>query len=467
MDKRAHRKLVHDNLENKQMRCNLSAAMHQLQQNRAALIAKKYVDWQGIRNHAKAVKNNALMDLPALVKMFEKNATQNGIKVHYASSAEDACAIVLAIAKEHQISSILKGKSMVSEEIGLNAYLQAHGVKAEESDLGELILQLSHDKPMHIVTPAVHRNRYEVGKIFASTLNVPETSDIQELNSIARKHLRQEFAHLKMGLSGVNFAIAEKGAMWLIENEGNGRMCTSSPDIHVALCGIEKIVRCFEDAAALIHLLTPSATGQFIPAYNNIISGPRREGELDGPREVHVVLLDHGRSFMLQDPDFYQALRCIRCGACMNFCPVFDNIGGHSYHSPYPGPIGTVVSPNYYGLKENGDMLTFCSLCGRCAEVCPEKIPLPDLIRKLRAKLAVNEPNLAQNASMKAFVKAAQSPRLWRFGMQHLHSFNGLIHAAGPHLPVLEGWAAYKELPQLKTDFYAALQQIPAVQIED
>ena len=213
MDKRAHRKLVHDNLENKQMRCNLSAAMHQLQQNRAALIAKKYVDWQGIRNHAKAVKNNALMDLPALVEMFEKNATQNGIKVHYASSAEDACAIVLAIAKEHQISSVLKGKSMVSEEIGLNAYLQAHGVKAEESDLGELILQLSHDKPMHIVTPAVHRNRYEVGKIFASTLNVPETSDIQELNSIARKHLRQEFAHLKMGLSGVNFAIAEKGAM--------------------------------------------------------------------------------------------------------------------------------------------------------------------------------------------------------------------------------------------------------------
>ena len=502
-----HKELVQSNLQNEQMRENLSSAMHLLQKNRHDLIERKFIDWEGLREHAKCVKNNALMSLKERGLEFERNATYDGIKVHYASTAEDACAIVLELARRNGVDRILKGKSMVSEEIGLNSYLQSHGIDAEESDLGELILQLSGDAPVHIVVPAIHRNRFEVGEIFNDKLHVPKSDDIPTLNAIARDHLRPEFAKLKMGLSGVNFGISSAGAIWLMENEGNGRMCTTAPDIHVALCGIEKIVESFADAAALIHLLTPSATGQFIPAYNNIITGPRREaeGELDGPHEVHVILLDHQRSFMLQDKNFYEALRCIRCGCCMNFCPVFDKIGGHSYHSAYPGPIGEVISPNLFGIDTKGDILDFCSQCGRCSEVCPEKIPLAKLIRVLRSYRAkaplepvadagaaagtgagtagtagasgatsatikgydAQQGNLAKDTVIRLFTKAATSPRLWNLAVRNAHYTNGMMQMMGPHLPIIGSWAAYKSLPQMKTDIYSGLAKVPGVKIVD
>ena len=363
---------------------------------------------------------------------------------------------------------------MASEEIGLNHFLEKKGITAIETDLGELILQLNHETPVHIVVPAIHRNRYEIGKIFKEKLDSPLETEPEKLNAIARKHLRDEFEGLQMGLSGVNFAMSKEGAFWLIENEGNGRMCTTAPDIHIALCGIEKVMESFEDAATMVHLLTPSATGQFIPAYNNIITGPRKNGDLDGPQEVHIVLFDHHRSNMLAHQDYYEALRCIRCGACMNFCPVYDKIGGHTYQTIYPGPIGEVISPNLFGIDTTGDILSLCSLCGRCSEVCPVKIPLADLIRKLRGnKVGQGEnPPLgasalqydkAESNAMQSFARLATNGAIWRFSLSKAHYFNGILHKFKDSLPVVKKWSAFKELPQIKLDLYKEIQKIDGV----
>ena len=473
-----HKTIVSQKLNDGQMRENLTKAMHTLQGNRLNVIENKFEDWQGLRDRARQVKNNALMSLQERIEEFEKNATKNGIQVHFASTDKDACEIIYQIMKDNNVDKVLKGKSMASEEIGLNHYLKEKGLKAEESDLGELILQLNDDEPpVHIVAPAIHRNRYEVGQIFHDKLNAPLESDIEKLNSIARGHLREQFQHLKMGISGVNFAISKEGAIWLVENEGNGRMCTTTPDIHVAICGIEKIVETFEDAATLVHLLTPSATGQFIPTYNNIITGPRQEGDKDGPCQMHIVIFDHNRSSMLQHKDFYEALRCIRCGACMNFCPVYDKIGGHSYRTTYPGPIGEVISPNLFGLDVTGDVLSFCSQCGRCSEVCPEKIPLADLIRELRSyKVGQGEgqitgsqnvkPSSSEQIAFKLFAKAATNGTIWKQAFAQAHIVNPLVKAFAPALPVAKDWDAYKQLPDVSGNFYKKVQKIEGVKYE-
>ena len=473
-----HKTIVSQKLKDGQMRENLTKAMHTLQGNRLNVIENKFEDWQGLRDRARQVKNNALMSLQERIEEFEKNATKNGIQVHFASTDKDACEIIYQIMKDNNVDKVLKGKSMASEEIGLNHYLKEKGLKAEESDLGELILQLNDDEPpVHIVAPAIHRNRYEVGQIFHDKLNAPLESDIEKLNSIARGHLREEFQHLKMGISGVNFAISKEGAIWLVENEGNGRMCTTTPDIHVAICGIEKILETFEDAATLVHLLTPSASGQFIPAYNNIITGPRQEGDKDGPRQVHIVIFDHNRSSMLQHKDFYEALRCIRCGACMNFCPVYDKIGGHSYRTTYPGPIGEVISPNLFGLDVTGDVLSFCSQCGRCSEVCPEKIPLADLIRELRSyKVGQGEgqitgsqnvkPSTSEQIAFKLFAKAATNGTIWKQAFAQAHIVNPVVKAFAPAIPVAKDWDAYKQLPDVSGNFYKKVQKIEGVKYE-
>ncbi|MCW1360881.1 LutB/LldF family L-lactate oxidation iron-sulfur protein [Campylobacter sp. CCS1377] len=472
-----HEQIVKIKLNDEQMRENLSNAMHTLQKNRLKLIDEKFNDWQGLRERAKQAKNNALMSLNERLLEFEKNATKNGIQVHWASSDEDACEIIYELMREKNISKILKGKSMASEEIGLNHYLENKGLKAVETDLGELILQLNGETPVHIVVPAIHKNRYEIGEIFKDKLGSELESEPEKLNAIARKHLRDEFEGLKMGLSGVNFAMSEEGAFWLIENEGNGRMCTTASDIHVALCGIEKVMQSFEDAATMVHLLTPSATGQFIPTYNNIITGPRKNGDLDGPKEVHVILFDHHRSDMLAHEDYYEALRCIRCGACMNFCPVYDKIGGHTYQTVYPGPIGEVISPNIFGIDHTGDILNFCSLCGRCSEVCPVKIPLADLIRKLRSNKVgqgKNPPlganmlhhNAAEAFAFRNFEKIATSGNLWRFSLSKAHYFNWFIQSFKNTLPVVKKWSQFKDLPQIKKNLYKELENIEGVSCE-
>ncbi|MCH5336851.1 MAG: iron-sulfur cluster-binding protein [Campylobacter sp.] len=476
-EKIPHEQMVHTKLNDTQMRENLMNAMHTLQKNRLKVIEDKFEDWQGLRTKARNAKNNALMSLKERLLEFEKNAVKNGMKVHWASSDEDACEIIYELMKEKQITKILKGKSMASEEIGLNHYLEKKGIKAIETDLGELILQLNGESPVHIVVPAIHRNRNEVGQIFKEKLGAKLESEPEKLNAIAREHLRTEFEGLKLGLSGVNFAMSKEGAFWLIENEGNGRMCTTAPDIHIALCGIEKVMQSFEDAATMVSLLTPSATGQFIPTYNNIISSPRKDEDLDGPKEVHIILFDHNRSKMLANEDYYEALRCIRCGACMNFCPVYTQIGGHAYQTTYPGPIGEVISPNLFGIDKTGDILSFCSLCGRCSEVCPVKIPLAELIRKLRAnKIGQGQTSAlgmesTHKNSLEAFVfrqfkNLATQGEKWRFSLSKAHYFNYFIQNFKHSLPVIKKWSAFKEMPQIKKDLYQEVQNMQGVVYE-
>ena len=474
--KLAHEKIVHLKLADTQMRENVSAAMHTLQNNRGKVIESKFKDWEGLREKAKRAKDKALMSLDERLIEFEKNATANGMQVHWADSDIDACEIIYQLMVEKNVGKILKGKSMASEEIGLNHYLENKGIEAIETDLGELIIQLNHEPPVHIVVPAIHKNRYEIGEIFKDKLGSPLENEPEKLNAIARVHLRNQFEGLQMGLSGANFAMSREGAVWLVENEGNGRMCTTAPDIHIIVCGIEKVLESFEDAATMVCLLTPSATGQFIPTYNNIITGPRKD-ELDGPKEVHIVLFDHHRSDMLASKNYYEALRCIKCGTCMNFCPVYDKIGGHAYQAVYPGPIGEVISPQLFGMDESGDILTFCSLCGRCSEVCPVKIPLAELIRILRSNkvgqgsdLPLNSNKIkhscAESSIFKGFKSVATNGGLWRFACSKAHYFNGLLQATKGAIPVVKKWSAYKDLPQIKSDLYKEVQKIEGVRYE-
>jgi L-lactate dehydrogenase complex protein LldF len=274
---------------------------------------------------------------------------------------------------------------MVSEEMGLNDHLAARGVEVVETDLGELILQLAGERPSHIIAPAVHKDRVEIAELFASRFpDIPYSEDIEALTATARRVMRERFRVATAGLSGVNFAVAETGTLCLVENEGNGRMCTSATDLHIAVCGIEKVIARLDQVPPLLTLLTRSATGQPVTTYVNLISGPRRGGELDGPREVHLILLDNGRSRVFADPELRATLRCIRCGACMNHCPVYARLGGQAYGTVYPGPIGSLLEPQLRGVDALGELADASSLCGACAEVCPVRIPIPQLLNRLR-----------------------------------------------------------------------------------
>lgn len=465
-------------LSDSQLRTNLKSSMDALKANRKRLIASRYYDWEGLRELGRQIKQKALSNLPELLERFESNATKQGIKVHWAKDSKEANEIIYNLAKEKNVDTILKGKSMASEEIHLNAFLKEKGVKAVETDLGELIIQLIDETPVHIVVPAIHKNRNQIGKIFEENLKVSFTNVPEELNGIARVHLRNQFQTFKMGLTGVNFAIANEGAIWLLENEGNGRMSSSACDIHVAICGIEKIVESFEDACVLDTLLVPSATGAPITCYNNIISSPRKEKELDGPKEVHIIMLDNNRSKMLSEPHFHKALSCIRCGTCLNHCPVYDKIGGHSYLVTYPGPIGEVISPQIFGLNNCGYMTNLCSLCGRCSEKCPVKIPLAELIRDLRServgqgrmKIAgyhETQRDIKEQKMMQQFSKAATNGFKWRMAFKMMHIFSPLLRYVAPfsfvQKSMLGKWLQNHELPTLNGNLHAKVKKMKGV----
>ncbi|WP_020407754.1 LutB/LldF family L-lactate oxidation iron-sulfur protein [Hahella ganghwensis] len=371
-------------LEDQELRNNFRGAMDFLMQKRAAMFPDPE-DLEALRHRGEQIRNRCLQQLPELLEKLESQCVNNGIRVHWAETAEQANNIILGIMKDHQATRMIKGKSMASEEIGLNHFLADHDIEALESDMGEYIVQLDHSTPSHIIMPAIHKNKQQIARLFHEKIpGIDYTEDVDQLIGTGRKVLRQKFFEADVGLSGVNFAIAETGTLCLVENEGNGRMSTTVPPVHIALCGIEKVVESLTDVPPLYRLLTRSATGQAITTYFNMISGPRKPDELDGPKEVHLVLLDNGRSRMYADKQLQQTLRCIRCGACMNHCPVYTKIGGHAYGSTYPGPIGQVVSPQIWGLDKAGSITQACSLNGACRDACPVNIPLPNLIRRLR-----------------------------------------------------------------------------------
>jgi L-lactate dehydrogenase complex protein LldF len=345
------------------------------------------VELARLRRQGEAIRAHALANLPALLEELESKCEANGIRVHWAETSDQANSIVLEIVQRHDARMLIKGKSMVSEEMGVNAFLERHGIEVVETDLGELIVQLAGERPFHIIAPAIHKDRKHIAELFKARFpDIPYSEDAESLTAAARGLLREKFRGAVAGLTGVNFAVAQTGTLCLVENEGNGRMCSTAPDVHIAVMGIEKVIARLDQLPPLLTLLTRSATGQPITTYFNMISAPRGEGELDGPREVHLILLDNGRSHILADPELRATLRCIRCGACMNHCPVFTRIGGHAYGTVYAGPIGSILEPQLHGLDTAGDLPDASSLCGACAEVCPVGIPIAQLLNRLRSE---------------------------------------------------------------------------------
>ncbi len=350
----------------------------------------QFKNWEEARSLAAQIKNYALEHLPELLEQFEKNFIATGGKVFWAETGEEAAEYIVTLAQRHRACKVVKSKSMTTEEVHLNERLESIGVEVWESDLGELIVQLAGEKPYHIVTPAMHKTKEEIGVLFNEQLHAPLTTNAEELTMIARRHLREAYITSGMGVTGANFLIADAGAIVVTENEGNARLTMSCPPVHVAVAGIEKIIPRLSDLSLFLPLLATSGTGQEITCYNSIIIGPRREPELDGPREVHVVLLDNGRSQLYQRERFREILRCIRCGACLNACPVYRTVGGHSYRTTYQGPIGSVLTPHYNGFEKFQHLASASSLCGACSTVCPVHIDIHELLLENRA-LAIEQ----------------------------------------------------------------------------
>jgi L-lactate dehydrogenase complex protein LldF len=346
-------------LADDKLRKNFRGAMDFLRSKRLAQFPNDD-ELQQLRTLGESIRKHALRNLPRLLEKLESQLTANGVQVHWAENAEEANAIIHRIAARRGAKSVIKGKSMASEEIELNDYLGERGIHCVESDMGEYVVQLAHEKPSHIVMPAIHKTKGDIAELFHEEIpDTPYTEDVDELIQIGRKTLRQMFVNADVGLSGVNFAIAETGTLWLVENEGNGRLSTTIPDTHIAIMGIEKVVEKLEHVIPLASLLTRSATGQAITTYFNLISSPRRPGELDGPREVHLVLLDNGRTQAFEDEELRATLQCIRCGACMNHCPVYARLGGHAYGTTptapsIPAPSARSSLPTCWAWKTPG-----------------------------------------------------------------------------------------------------------------
>jgi L-lactate dehydrogenase complex protein LldF len=354
---------------------------------RAARVAE-LPQWEQLREIGSQIRLHTIENLDAYLIQLEEKVNAAGGHVHWAQTAEDANQTVLQIAREHNVKTAVKSKSMATEEIGLNHALEAAGIQAIETDLGEYIIQLAGTGPSHIIVPAVHLKKEEVAAIFSEKLDMNAPTDPTELARIAREVLREKFLNAEMGITGGNFLIAETGTLVMVTNEGNGRMCSTIPDLHVAVVGIDKVIPDWQSLTVFLKLLARSATGQKLSTYTQFITGPRpQEGEF-GPKEFHLVLLDNGRSTVLQDPIGRDVFKCIRCGACANVCPVYKNVGGFAYGSFISGPIGAILSPQMLGTKTARELPFASTLCGACADVCPVKIPIPTILRHLRQRVA-------------------------------------------------------------------------------
>ncbi len=408
--------------------------------SRQVALKAVFVDADEARANAAEIKNYVLDNLSKLLLELEANCEKNGIQVHWAKDAAAANRIILDLCRKAspEGGTIAKAKSMATEEIHLNKHLEEAGYQPVETDLGEFVVQIDGDTPSHIVTPIIHKNRRQIAESFKRE-GLGEYSEVPEILAMqAREYLRQKFKDAKIGISGVNFGIAATGRLVLVENEGNSRLSTTAPPIHIALMGIEKILPEERDLALFIPLLAGSATGQTVTSYTHLISGPRNNN-LDGPEEVHLVLLDNGRTRVLNGR-YREILRCIRCGACMNVCPVYRQSSGHAYGHVYGGPIGAVLVPAMEGVEKFGDLAKASSLCGACEEVCPVKIPLPDMLLKLRDdayRAKLNKDGIPWGP----FAFGATHPGAWRMGLKMLPMASKLPH------PLKKGWTESREAP--------------------
>jgi L-lactate dehydrogenase complex protein LldF len=459
----AFTKAAHVALGDDQLRRNLGRATRTIRDKRRRAV-DEMDDWQDLRTAAAAIKDATLADLDRHLEHFEAAATAAGAVVHWAADAEEACRISIEIAKQHQATDVIKVKSMATQEIGLNEALAEEGISAWETDLAELIVQLGGDTPSHFLVPAIHRNREEIRRIFAERMGevglpAPEdlTAEPHRLAEAARLHLREKFLSTKVAFSGANFAIAETGTLVILESEGNGRMCLTCPDVLVSVVGIEKLLPTFADLEVFLQVLPRSSTAERMNPYTTMWTGVT---DGDGPQEMHIILLDNGRTRALADATGRQALRCIRCSACLNVCPVYERVGGHAYGSVYPGPIGAILNPLLHGVADEHDaQLPYASsLCGACYEACPVKIDIPTVLIDQRAAVVDEKAEHTRGDAEAMAMRVAA----WTFAdhrrLQRLQRLAGLVGPAAKYVPrlpgMLGGWTRSRDLPPVPKESF-------------
>ncbi len=410
----------------------------------------EFPEGETLRDRARAIKEATLQRLDHWLERLVDRVEGLGGRVHYATTAAEAREIVLDIARRTGARMVVKSKSMATEEIDLNEALEAAGITPVETDLGEYIIQLAHEKPSHIIAPAIHKTKGQVADLFARELARPVEADPEVLTRIAREELREKFLRADMGITGANFAVAETGTVVLVTNEGNGRMATSLPRVHVAVMGVEKVVPSMSDLVVFLSILAKSATGQKLSVYTTLIQGPRRPGELEGPDEFHLVLIDNGRIAQIAGP-LREALACLRCGACLNVCPVYRCIGGHAYGHTYPGPIGILLTAMLHGQESVSELAHASSLCGACAEACPVRIDIPRMLIDLRrGGVEARHPRWGERVAFGILARVLGSPALYRLAgrlgrvLQRPFVRDGAIRRLPPGL---DAWTQTRDLP--------------------
>ena len=440
---------IHETLADPRLQDAIYTATGRLKDARIAVISENVLpEYQELRTQANELKKHTIDHLDFYLEQFQSNVEAHGGHVVFCKDGTEVADFVLSLAKERAAKLIVKSKSMTTEEIDLNERLEHHGLESVETDLGEYILQLAHERPYHIVAPALHKTRYDVADILTERLSAPRDTVPENQAALARSVLRQKFLAADIGISGANFLVADSGAIVLVENEGNARLTTTAPKIHIAIAGIEKLVPRAQDLAVFLKLLARSATGQLLSVYTSFLSGPRREGEVDGPDEFYVVLLDNGRTRLLPNRERRQSLYCIRCGACLNACPVYRKIGGHSFPWVYSGPIGAILTPQFMGVAEQPALPFASSLCGACAEVCPVKIDIPKVLLDLRSEVHKNEASRGRNRVEKlafaAFGWLMRHPRAYEVAGRLAAS---LARTAVLNVGPVRAWLSERDLP--------------------
>lgn len=408
-------------------------------------------NWEEWRSHGEEIRQHVLEYLDYYLEQLSENVAKHGGNVFFAETSEEATEYIKGVVHKKNAKKIVKSKSMVTEEISLNEALEEVGCDVVETDLGEYILQIDGDRPSHIVVPALHKNKEQIREVFAKKLGYEKSSKPEELALHARRMLRKEYLSADIGITGCNFAVAETGSFALVTNEGNADLVTSLPKTQITVMGMERLVPTFEELEILVSQLTRSAVGQKLTSYITVLTGPRKELEADGPEEFHLVIVDNGRSKILGD-EFQSMLQCIRCGACINVCPVYRHVGGHSYGSIYPGPMGAVLTPLLEGYEEYKELPYACTLCGACTEVCPENIPLHKLIHKHRVNIVEKEGKapFSEKLLMKAYGLGAASPTLYKLGSKlaptAMYPFtvgDKISNGPGP----LKAWTEVRDFP--------------------
>jgi len=449
---------IQQTLGNAKLQLAIYTSTGRLMDHRKKSLTGQLPDFEELRTHANAVKKHTIENLDYYLEQLEANVKAHGGQVVWCRDGQQVADFVLALAKEKGSKLIVKSKSMTTEEIDFNERLEHHHLESVETDLGEYILQLKHERPYHIVAPALHLTRYDVANLFEKELGVPNDTVIENQTLLARKVLRDKFLQADIGVSGANFLVADSGSIVLVENEGNARLTTSAPKIHIAVAGVEKVIPRAQDLATFLKLLGRSATGQPLTVYTSFLSGPKRAEEVDGPDEFYLVLLDNGRTKVLADREKRQVLYCIRCGACLNHCPVYRKIGGHSFPWVYSGPIGAIITPQFMTVRHEPALPFASSLCGACAEVCPVKIDIPKILLDLREDVVKarteDASNQLERLAFRMFAFMMSHPWLYRLAGKLGARFGPkkawVSHVPGAGmLPPVKLWLSQRDLPSL------------------